>query len=108
MTNPTSTNAPTKVMGTSHASLQAVLVEYLWIPGLPVPIPMRAHPPGDGVGRGVLLGMAYCHGGGCIGGPLDDSSKTIRNLAADTSATAISVGCSRPPKRLLLAATEDA
>ncbi|MCS6766993.1 MAG: alpha/beta hydrolase [Candidatus Protistobacter heckmanni] len=76
------------------------------------PVPLRIYQPVDkpGANRAAakLPAVLYFHGGGFVGGDLDDAETPASHIAANTPAVVVSVGYSLAPHKPFPAAPEDA
>jgi len=84
----------------------AVQVENLVIPGFIEPMMARLYRPAHEAG--TLPGVLYFHGGGFVGGSLDDADIPARFIAEHASVVVLSVAYSLAPARPFPAAPEDA
>jgi acetyl esterase len=80
-------------------------VRNLDIAGLSGRIPLRIYQPGADA---LLPLVLYFHGGGFVGGSLDDADSAARHLAQHVPAVVVSVAYALAPTRPFPAATEDA
>lgn len=85
---------------------KAVSVENLVIPGFIEPVMARLYRPAHEAG--TLPGVLYFHGGGFVGGSLDDAEIPARFIAEHASTVVLSVAYSLAPARPFPAAPEDA
>jgi len=89
-----------------ETSLSTTSVEDFSIPGLSGDIPLRLYRP-DGV-VDVLPVVLYFHGGGFVGGSIDDADAPARAIAERCPALVLAVGYALAPQRPFPAAPEDA
>ena len=83
----------------------SIKIDNFLIPGVLGAIPVRLYRP---VGGLILPLVLYFHGGGFIGGTLDDADIPAQVIAAESQAAVLSVGYSLAPARPFPAAPEDA
>lgn len=76
------------------------------IPGPSAAIPLRLYRPDDAVG--ALPVVLYFHGGGFVGGSIDDADAPARAIAERCPALVLAVGYALAPQRPFPAAPEDA
>lgn len=101
-------NAPDTLFPPLHAAAEKVRVETRLIPGFLGPIEARLYRPAEtsGIGkRGVVL---YFHGGGFVGGSMDDADIPARFIAVHANLVVLSLAYSLAPARPFPAAPEDA
>ncbi|MES2353430.1 MAG: alpha/beta hydrolase [Pseudomonadota bacterium] len=103
-------NLPHQNQGHSQRS---VLIENFEIPGGSGQIPVRLYRPDTGKliagpQSELLPVVLYFHGGGFIGGTLDDADVPAQFIAGQCPAAVLSVGYSLAPERPFPAAPEDA
>lgn len=89
-----------------ETSLSTTRSEDFSIPGPSGDIPLRLYRPA-GVG-GVLPVVLYLHGGGFVGGSIDDADAPARAIAERCPALVLSVAYALAPQRPFPAAPEDA
>ena len=87
-------------------NVRHVAVENLTLPGFVDALPARLYRPVDV--PAPLPGVLYFHGGGFIGGSLDDAHRPAMAIARQTAAAVLSVAYSLAPARPFPAAPEDA
>lgn len=97
-----------------QAAAQAVRVENLLIPGFVDQVQARLYRPAPnpaahgGAKDAVLPAVLYFHGGGFVGGSLDDAEVPARFIAEHANVAVLSVAYSLAPRRPFPAAPEDA
>jgi len=90
----------------TSASTTTVRSQDLSIPGPSGAIALRLHRPDSAIG--VLPVVLYFHGGGFVGGGLDDADTPARSIAGRCPALVLAVGYALAPERPFPAAPEDA
>lgn len=101
-------NAVNKLLHPLQAAAQAVRVESLVIPGFVDPIQARLYRPQENTEAKKLGAVLYFHGGGFVGGTLDDAEVPARFLAEHANVAVLSLAYSLAPSRPFPAAPEDA
>ena len=101
-------NAVNTHLQAQQAAACAVHVESLVIPGYMAPLPARLYRPQENTAAKKLGAVLYFHGGGFIGGSLDDAEVPARFLAAHAHVVVLSLAYSLAPGRPFPAAPEDA
>lgn len=101
-------NAPGKLTQSTHMAAQAVCVETLVIPGYVDALQARLYRPMRSVDAKKLAAVLYFHGGGFIGGTLDDAEVPARFIAEHANVVVLTVAYSLAPARPFPAAPEDA
>jgi acetyl esterase/lipase len=91
-----------------QASAQAVRVENLLIPGFVDKLQARLYRPAAAQADKKLPAVLYFHGGGFVGGSLDDAEVPARYIAEHANVVVLSIAYSLAPKRPFPAAPEDA
>jgi acetyl esterase/lipase len=82
-------------------------IEERRIPGRKASVPLRLYAPPD-VGRAVLPGLVFLHGGGWVAGDLDTHDGLCRRLALAAHCRVIAVDYRRAPEHRFPAALNDA
>lgn len=98
-------NALASLLAPLQAAAQAVRVESLTIPGFVDQVDARLYRP---LGSGPHPVVLYFHGGGFVGGTLDDAEVPARHIARAANVAVLSVAYSLAPARPFPAAPEDA
>jgi acetyl esterase len=108
-------NAVNRLLQPLQAAALAVHVESLMIPGFVDPIAARLYRPvfKQGIDQSEtdtspLAAVLYFHGGGFVGGTLDDAEVPARFIAAHANVAVLSLAYSLAPRRPFPAAPEDA
>lgn len=89
-----------------ETSLSTIRFEDFSIPGPAGDVPLRLYRP-DGI-VGLLPVVLYFHGGGFVGGSIDDADVPARAIAERCPALVLAVGYALAPQRPFPAAPEDA
>jgi acetyl esterase len=89
-----------------ETSLSTIRIEDLSIPGPSGDIPLRLYRPASAAA--VLPVVLYFHGGGFVGGSIDDADAPARLIAERCPALVLAVGYALAPQRPFPAAPEDA
>jgi acetyl esterase/lipase len=91
-----------------QAAADAIHVDAYELPGFVDACPVRLYRPADLGAHETLPAVLYFHGGGFVGGTLDDAEMPARFIALHARAAVLSLAYSLAPTRPFPAAPEDA